>query len=71
MIAVSGSSNRSKADKDPADWLPVPADRCKYTGDWIKDKLRWRLTADPAEINALTRLAEACPETTASYEQVF
>lgn len=28
LIAVSGSSNRSKADKDPADWLPVPAYQC-------------------------------------------
>ncbi|MFF9839166.1 hypothetical protein [Streptomyces sp. NPDC013740] len=54
LIAVSGSSNRSKADKDPADWLPVPPDRCKYA----------------AERDALTRLAENCPETTVSYEQV-
>ncbi|MEV8628574.1 HNH endonuclease family protein [Streptomyces sp. NPDC051079] len=69
LIAVSGSSNRSKADKDPADWLPVPADHCKYGGDWIKDKLRWGLTADPAEISALTNLAEGCPETRISYEQ--
>lgn len=70
LIAVSGSSNRSKADKDPADWLPMPADRCKYASDWIADKLRWRMTADAAERDALTRLAEACPETTVSYEQV-
>lgn len=69
LIAVSGSSNRSKADKDPADWLPVPADHCKYAGDWIKDKLRWDLTADPAEIHALTGLAEACPDTRISYEK--
>ncbi|MFI2736611.1 HNH endonuclease family protein [Streptomyces sp. NPDC018711] len=70
LIAVSGSSNRSKADKDPADWLPVPADRCKYTADWVADKLRWRLTADAAERDTLIRLAEDCPETTVSYEQV-
>lgn len=30
LIAVSGKSNRSKADKDPADWLPVQAARCTY-----------------------------------------
>ncbi|MEU8543077.1 HNH endonuclease family protein [Streptomyces sp. NPDC048717] len=70
LIAVSGSSNRSKADKDPSDWLPVPVDRCKYAGDWVADKLRWRLTADAAERDALTRLAEACPETTVTYQQV-
>lgn len=33
LIAVSGSSNRSKADKNPANWLSVPADRCNYVAD--------------------------------------
>ena len=70
MIAVSGSSNRSKADTDPQDWLQVPAGRCQYTSDWVADKLRWQLTADTAERDALTRLAETCPDTTVSYEQV-
>ncbi|MEU9412351.1 HNH endonuclease family protein [Streptomyces sp. NPDC048291] len=69
LIAVSGSSNRSKADKDPADWMPVPVDRCTYTADWVADKLRWRLSADPAEIQALDRLAEQCPTTTVTYQQ--
>ncbi|MFF2367810.1 HNH endonuclease family protein [Streptomyces sp. NPDC058122] len=69
LIAVSGSSNRSKADRDPADWLPVPADRCKYAADWVADKLRWSLTADAAERDALTHLAEACPATTVTFEQ--
>ncbi|MFJ9351722.1 HNH endonuclease family protein [Streptomyces sp. NPDC101237] len=69
LIAVSGSSNRSKADKDPADWLPVPADRCKYTVDWVADKLRWRLSADVAEVQALDRLAEQCPTATVTYQQ--
>ncbi|MET7746890.1 HNH endonuclease family protein [Streptomyces sp. NPDC005385] len=70
LIAVSGSSNRSKADKDPAVWLPVPADRCTYAVDWVADKLRWQLTADAAERDALTRLADACPTSAVTYEQV-
>ncbi|MFG2951919.1 HNH endonuclease family protein [Streptomyces adustus] len=70
LIAVSGSSNRSKADKDPADWLPVPADRCKYASDWVADKLRWNLTAGAGERDALTHLAETCLATTVTYEQV-
>ncbi|MFC8965472.1 hypothetical protein [Streptomyces sp. NPDC057094] len=70
LIAVSGSFNRSKADKDPAAWLPVPADRCTYAVDWVADKLRWELTADAGERDALVRLAEACPDATVSYEQV-
>ncbi|MFD8813853.1 HNH endonuclease family protein [Streptomyces sp. NPDC059627] len=70
LIAVSGSSNRSKKDKDPADWLPVPADRCKYAVDWVADKLRWRLSADAAERQALERVAEQCPTATVTYQQV-
>lgn len=69
LIAVSGSSNRSKSDKDPASWLPADAYRCQYTGDWVATKLRWQLPADPAEHDALTLLAESCPDTTLSYEQ--
>ncbi|MFD6550773.1 hypothetical protein [Streptomyces sp. NPDC058398] len=71
LIAVSGSSNRSKADKDPADWLPVPADQCKYAADWVADKLRWQLTADTAEWDALAHLAEACPTATVTYERIL
>ncbi|MFD9396165.1 HNH endonuclease family protein [Streptomyces sp. NPDC060000] len=70
LIAVSGSSNRSKSDKDPADWLPVEAFRCEYASAWVATKLRWELPADPAERDALTRLAEACPDATVTYEQV-
>ncbi|WP_406363822.1 HNH endonuclease family protein (plasmid) [Streptomyces sp. NBC_00715] len=71
LIAVSGSSNRSKADKDPAAWLPVPADRCAYAADWVADKLRWGLTADAAERDALARLSEGCPTSTVTYERVL
>ncbi|MEV1085761.1 HNH endonuclease family protein [Streptomyces sp. NPDC050211] len=70
LIAVSGTSNRSKADKDPADWRPVPAYRCTYAAEWVAAKLRWRLTADVAERDALNRLAETCPTTTVTYKQV-
>jgi hypothetical protein len=61
LITVSGSSNRSKADKDPAAWLTVPADQCAYATDWAAGKLRWQLTQDTAEPDALDRLAKSCP----------
>lgn len=48
----------------------MKADQCKYAADWVADKLRWKLTADPAERQALSLLAEDCPGTTVSYEQV-
>lgn len=61
LVAVSGISNRSKADKDPAAWLTVPADQCAYATDWAAGKLRWQLTQDTAEPDALDRLAKSCP----------
>ncbi|WP_069885947.1 HNH endonuclease family protein [Streptomyces luteocolor] len=61
LIAVTAKTNRSKADQDPAQWLPPLADaRCTYAADWTATKLRWSLTADKAEVAALRELAEGC-----------
>ena len=66
LIAVSASSNRSKADKDPAQWLPpAAAARCPYLAAWMAVKVRFALTIDTAERNALRELVVGCPTTTA------
>ena len=66
LIAVSASSNRSKADKDPAQWLPpAAAARCPYLAAWMAVKVRFALTIDTAERNALRELVIGCPTTTA------
>uniref|UniRef100_A0AAU3GJU2 HNH endonuclease family protein n=1 Tax=Streptomyces sp. NBC_01401 TaxID=2903854 RepID=A0AAU3GJU2_9ACTN len=71
LIAVTAKSNRSKSDKDPAQWLPPAEDyRCQYAADWTATKLRWGLAADEAEREALLTLAEDCPTTTVDYETV-
>ncbi|WP_374227661.1 hypothetical protein [Streptomyces sp. CJ_13] len=37
-----GLHARSKADKDPAQWLPpVGGYRCEYAAQWTATKLRW------------------------------
>jgi len=65
LRAVSAASNRSKSDKDPAQWLPPLASfRCTYATDWVVIKVRWRLTADPLELAALRRVLSACPART-------
>jgi len=65
LIAVSASSNRSKSDLDPADWLPPSATaRCPFVGAWIAVKVRWTLTIDPREQAALRHLVAECPATT-------
>ncbi|MGP3636860.1 HNH endonuclease [Streptomyces sp. 24-1644] len=67
LIAVSAASNRSKADRDPAEWLPSDGSyHCTYA--WVGTKLRWELAVDENERQALLGLAEDCPTTTVVYE---
>lgn len=62
LVAVTARTNRSKADQDPAEWLPPgQAAHCRYVAHWLTVKLRWQLAADRAERDALTTLAAACP----------
>lgn len=69
LIAVSAASNRSKADKDPAEWLPSDgSEHCTYAATWVGTKLRWDLAVDENERQALLGLAEDCPTTTVVYE---
>jgi hypothetical protein len=68
LVAVTARSNRSKADKDVAQWMPPSeAVHCRYAAEWTGTKLRWQLTADAAELKALRRLAAACPTTMVTY----
>ncbi|MEU2763222.1 HNH endonuclease family protein [Streptomyces sp. NPDC007094] len=69
LVAVTAKTNRSKADKDPAAWMP-PAESatCTYLVDWTATKLRWNLSADETEQAALLELAEPCAESSVVYE---
>jgi hypothetical protein len=54
LRAVSGSSNSSKSDRDPSEWLPPNSSfRCQYLKEWVWIKDRWNLSVDDAEYNAL------------------
>lgn len=69
LVAVTAKTNRSKADQDPSTWLPPLADsRCTYATDWVSTKLRWNLTVDQAEADALAVLAEGCGQETVEFE---
>lgn len=60
LIAVTAATNRSKSDKDPAQWQPPNLGAwCTYVRDWVTVKRRWALTADPAEVTALRNMAAA------------
>ncbi|MFK0187902.1 HNH endonuclease family protein [Streptomyces rubiginosohelvolus] len=69
LVAVTAKTNRSKADKDPAAWMPpAEAATCTYLVDWAATKLRWNLSADENEQAALLELAEPCADSTVEYE---
>lgn len=53
LRAVSASSNRSKSDRDPAEWLPMPSVRCEYVSRWMVVKYRWGLAIDMRERAAI------------------
>jgi hypothetical protein len=69
LVAVTARSNRSKADQDPAQWLPPATEvHCRYIAEWVGTKLRWALSADETEVAALAEVATGCPEQTVTYD---
>jgi hypothetical protein len=68
LIAVSATTNQSKSDEDPADWLPpAPAAECAFVGDWIAVKVRWDLAVDLRERDALADDIARCSATEMPY----
>ncbi|WP_097967625.1 HNH endonuclease family protein [Streptomyces sp. or20] len=69
LVAVTARSNRQKSDQDPADWMPSSPDaECRYVGEWVSTKLRWQLTADDRELEALKVYADGpCEDTIVRY----
>ncbi len=61
LIAVKAGANRSKGDRDPANWMPPNrAYWCSYLGDWIAVKMRWELAIDQAEADAIKKGLSVC-----------
>ncbi|WP_179892237.1 HNH endonuclease family protein [Streptomyces sp. rh34] len=69
LVAVTARSNRQKSDQDPADWMPPSPDaQCRYVAEWVSTKLRWQLTADDRELEALKVYADGpCENTIVRY----
>lgn len=61
LIAVTGSTNRSKGDSTPDEWLPPDRSAwCAYAGAWVRVKARWALSVTPAEKAALAQVLAGC-----------
>jgi len=57
LLAVSSSSNRSKSDRDPSNWLPsLRGYLCTYLSNWISVKARWNLSMDQSEWGRINNL---------------
>jgi hypothetical protein len=64
LIAVTGASNRSKSDQDPAEWMPTNKTyTCEYLNNWISIKVRWSLSVDKAEKAFLESAIKPCKPT--------
>ena len=59
LIAVTATSNRSKGDRDLANWLPKASKEvvCDYVFAWIAVKSRYYLSVDPKESAVIERIA--------------
>lgn len=72
LAAVTDNVNQAKGDQDPATWIPpYSSARCRYINEWVAVKIRWWLTVDTAEKNALTSWANACPNVTITVVRAF
>lgn len=61
LIAVTASSNRSKSDRDVAEWTPpARSSWCLTASITVAVKARYSLTVDPAERDALERMIGTC-----------
>lgn len=47
---------------------PSKETHCTHAADWVSTKLPWKLAADNDEVDALTRVADACTGMTVTYE---
>lgn len=60
LIASDPSANRSKGDQDAAHYLPPGKFRCGYLEHYVKIKVKYALTVDPAEHTALRTAVDDC-----------
>jgi len=61
LWAVSASSNRSKGDAGPAQWMPPNEDfHCTYADRWVRIASHYELTLSRADVNKLTEVLNGC-----------
>lgn len=61
VSAAANSANSAKADRDAAEWVPVPSFQCGVVARQIAVKQRYTLWVTPAEKAAMTKMLTGCP----------
>lgn len=62
LIASDSSANRSKGDKNTAEWLPPNKGfRCQYVATQISVKHKYALSVTQPEKNAMAKVLDTCP----------
>ncbi|WP_372698333.1 HNH endonuclease family protein [Arthrobacter sp. JSM 101049] len=63
LMASSASANRSKGDRNAAEWLPSNKRfRCQYVATQISVKRKYALSVTPTEKSAMARVLKTCPK---------
>ncbi len=61
LVAVTGSTNQSKGDSTPDEWLPPDEGAwCTYAEMWVEVKAAWRLSVTAPERARLVELLATC-----------
>lgn len=62
LVAVSASENRSKGDRDVANWVPANREiHCGYAASQVQVKSKYGLWVTPAEQDVLAKMLDTCP----------
>ncbi len=56
LVAVSKTGANKRKDREPSAWTPAQKLQCAYATTWMTVKLRWNLTVDRAEYDALRHI---------------
>ncbi|MBC7594311.1 MAG: HNH endonuclease [Kineosporiaceae bacterium] len=62
LVPTTTALNYAKLADDPSRFIPA-INACRYILSWVAVKLRWNLTVDQREYEAITIVAKSCPNT--------
>ena len=62
LVAVRGSDNRAKGDRDVSEWVPANREiHCGYAASQIQVKAKYHLWVTPSEKDVLGKMLDTCP----------